>query len=316
MGVLGAGKHARAMMIPGALFVDGLKVTCAMTRTAESAQTVRDTFDLPCGTDAAEVLEQDIDAVLIGAPWAEHVGLVQMALEAGKHVFCETPCLRSSEEAPPLQGLAAQGGLVVMVGWCLAHSPLYQKVKALTEELSEDLEEKRCVYLRYFGYLHHTYNLAAYLLGPVKSVFARAVDKQKVVTLDFESGDLGSVIGTGFPTTNVPCERVDVSTSKWLVQAEYGEELRVIRDIPSEDQFEGDFDSVKGAWQRPSGSIVYRRRSDMYRRGYLPELEEFVRCVRAGEEPRSNLAATAHTAAIIQAEVRSLTSGQPESVST
>lgn len=60
------------------------------------------------------------------------------------------------------------------------------------------------------------------------------VDKQKVVTLDFESGDLGSVIGTGFPTTNVPCERVDVSTSAWLIQAEYGEELRVIRDIPSE----------------------------------------------------------------------------------
>jgi len=80
--------------------------------------------DVDVTSDAETVIEgSGNDAVVIATPLGSHHNLVRRALLAGKHVLCEKPLTRTSEEAKELIQLAASRGLILMVGHVFMFNP-------------------------------------------------------------------------------------------------------------------------------------------------------------------------------------------------
>ena len=84
--------------------------------------------------DAETVLEgSGNDAVVIATPLGSHHDLVRRALLAGKHVLCEKPLTRTSEEARELIKIATSRGLILMVGHVFMFNPGVLFLKAEIE---------------------------------------------------------------------------------------------------------------------------------------------------------------------------------------
>jgi predicted dehydrogenase len=83
--------------------------------------------------------DEQIEAVVIATPSPEHARLVNLTLNAGKHVFVEKPMAMTTSDAEQIVKLASQRKKIVMVGHLLRYHPAYQKVVEIIEsgELGE-----------------------------------------------------------------------------------------------------------------------------------------------------------------------------------
>ncbi|GAA5944504.1 hypothetical protein JCM3775_005878 [Rhodotorula graminis] len=118
--VVGFGMSATVFHIPFILSLPDkfeLKVVVERSATPDKSK-ARDKyphFGLTVVNTLAEALEQDIDAVWVLAPNAEHFAYCKQALEAGKHVVVEKPVTPTSHEAFELADLARAKGRVLAV---------------------------------------------------------------------------------------------------------------------------------------------------------------------------------------------------------
>jgi predicted dehydrogenase len=83
---------------------------------------------------ADAVLESGVDAVAIATPTATHYSLVRRALLAGKHVLVEKPLTNDVAEAEELGALAADRGLVLLVGHLFLYNPAVERVKEYLDQ--------------------------------------------------------------------------------------------------------------------------------------------------------------------------------------
>ena len=84
----------------------------------------------PC-TDAAQLIQRaDIDAVDICLPSAAHHDVVVPALEAGKHVFCESPMALDLDQAERMRDAARKAGRLLQVGLLMRSVSAYSHVEA------------------------------------------------------------------------------------------------------------------------------------------------------------------------------------------
>lgn len=60
--------------------------------------------------------EADIEAIAVSVRTPLHREMIEIALAAGKHVYCEWPLGRNTEEAEASCGLAERAGVVAMIG--------------------------------------------------------------------------------------------------------------------------------------------------------------------------------------------------------
>lgn len=73
-----------------------------------------------------EVLNDErCDGVVIATPAETHGALARQALESGKNVFVEKPLCLNLKEAESLRDLAAENGLILMVGHMLRYHPAF-----------------------------------------------------------------------------------------------------------------------------------------------------------------------------------------------
>ena len=81
----------------------------------------------------------DFDAVVIATPVSTHYEMVRASILAGKHVLCEKPLCKDSEQALDLARLAQEKGRALMVGHVFLFNPGIAKLKELvdTGELGE-----------------------------------------------------------------------------------------------------------------------------------------------------------------------------------
>lgn len=79
------------------------------------------------------VADKEIDAIAIATAVRLHHKLAKKAIEAGKHVFIEKPMASSSAECEELISLAAEKGIVLMVGHTFLYSPAILKIKEIVE---------------------------------------------------------------------------------------------------------------------------------------------------------------------------------------
>jgi len=101
IGLVGVGAAAQVNHIPALKKVEGLELVALCDRDLEKAQRVAQKFGVPQAVSRIEdLLEiEGLDAVDLCTPNYLHAPMAVAALEAGKHVLCERPLARNSEEA-------------------------------------------------------------------------------------------------------------------------------------------------------------------------------------------------------------------------
>jgi predicted dehydrogenase len=84
----------------------------------------------PCA-DAAQLIHRaDIDAIDVCLPSANHHDVVVPALEAGKHVFCESPLALDLDQAQRMRDAARRAGRLLQVGLLMRSVSAYSHVEA------------------------------------------------------------------------------------------------------------------------------------------------------------------------------------------
>ncbi len=102
----------------------------------ESAKLAAERYGVPFWSHRAEdlVSRPDIDLIVVCVKVIEHKPLVEMALNAGKHVLCEWPLGRNTDEANELTALARAKGLHGFVGLQARFAPAVLYVRQLIED--------------------------------------------------------------------------------------------------------------------------------------------------------------------------------------
>ncbi len=116
IGLIGVGAAAQVNHIPALKKIEGLELVALCDRDPEKAQRVAQKFGIPRAVARVEdmLADDEIDAVDICTPNFLHAPMASAALEAGKHVLCERPLARSSEEAAAMVKAAKKADRLLM----------------------------------------------------------------------------------------------------------------------------------------------------------------------------------------------------------
>ncbi len=147
IGIVGAGGFTRRRLLPNLLALEGVQVVAVANRSLESAERVAAEFGIPSAVaDWRElVTRDDLDAVLVGTQPYFHHEAVMGALDAGKHVLCQTRMATSLQEAREMLRKAEETSLKAR----LVPPMSYERARRYVKHLLDD------------GYV-----------GPVRQVFA------------------------------------------------------------------------------------------------------------------------------------------------
>jgi predicted dehydrogenase len=112
-----------------------VELAAVCTTKAESAEAARKAHGARLAFDDYRkmVASPEIDAVAVVVRVPSHYAPAKAALDAGKHVFCEWPLGRTTQEAVELAGLAKTRGLVTAVGLQARVNPALQYMKEQIE---------------------------------------------------------------------------------------------------------------------------------------------------------------------------------------
>ena len=137
VGVIGAGRFARAVLLPHLVKQPGVRLLHVCTRSGRGARDAARRFGGATATSDPQRLLDDpaIAAVVVATPHASHAGLAAAALRAGKHVFVEKPlCIAEAEldEIERALGDARTAGRdpCLMVGFNRRFSPHAGAIRA------------------------------------------------------------------------------------------------------------------------------------------------------------------------------------------
>lgn len=124
LGIIGTGDSARKF-IPESKFVNSLPITAAYNPYQEECTDFCKQFEIPVAAQSIEELYNNCSAVYIASPHFTHYEYAKSALEAGKHVLCETPFVFKRSEAEELYEIAESKNLVLMVALKTAYCPAF-----------------------------------------------------------------------------------------------------------------------------------------------------------------------------------------------
>ncbi len=101
VGLVGAGGIVQRAQLPNFRRIPGCEVVAVANRSLASSQRVAEAFDIPAAYGNWRELLQDesVDAVMIGTPPYMHSTVTLEALEAGKHVLCQSRMAMKAGEA-------------------------------------------------------------------------------------------------------------------------------------------------------------------------------------------------------------------------
>ena len=118
LGLIGAGRIGAAHAAVIARRVPEARLVAVADPRPGAAAVVADPWGARAETSVEALLgADDIDAVVICASSTAHAALVQAAVEAGKHVFCEKPAGSSTHEIADARAAAEKAGVVFQVGF-------------------------------------------------------------------------------------------------------------------------------------------------------------------------------------------------------
>jgi predicted dehydrogenase len=193
-------------------------------------------FERVAETEAALIADESVDAVVVATRHGSHAALVQQALEAGKHVFCEKPLALTLEELDRVLRAAAESTGILAVGFNRRFAPLLRELRdfvssppapvASTYRVSagrlpadhwtHDLEQGGG---RLIGECCHFIDTLAFVTGSeIDEVHATGYGDSELpvqardnvaVTLGFANGSVGSILYVADGSGRVPKERLE-----------------------------------------------------------------------------------------------------------
>src|SRR3954466_9812999 len=138
LGLIGAsvrGTWSSRSHLPALRAASDIELTAVCTTRADSAEAGRQAYGARLAfADWREMVaspEIDVVAVVVRVP--SHYAPTKAALEAGKHVYCEWPLGRTTQEAVELAALAKAKGRVTAVGLQARVNPALMYMKELVE---------------------------------------------------------------------------------------------------------------------------------------------------------------------------------------
>jgi predicted dehydrogenase len=136
LGLIGAsvrGTWSSRSHLPAVRASEDVELTAVCTTRADSAEAARQAYGARLAFDdwRKMVASPEIDAVAVVVRVPSHYAPTKAALEAGKHVYCEWPLGRTTEEAVELAALARARGLVTAIGLQARVNPTMMHMKEL-----------------------------------------------------------------------------------------------------------------------------------------------------------------------------------------
>jgi glycerol-3-phosphate cytidylyltransferase len=129
-GIIGCGRVAKRIPSESGV-VSGVDVVAAYDTDKEAAMELKYQFGGIKVCDTPTQLYDNVDAVYIATPHLSHYYYIKQALEAGKHVLCETPMVLNGEEAKEVYQLAEDKGLILMEANKTAHCPAFNHLMVM-----------------------------------------------------------------------------------------------------------------------------------------------------------------------------------------
>jgi predicted dehydrogenase len=136
VGIVGANPSrgfASIAHIPALQALPDFEITAVCTTQQDSADAAAKHFGVPLAFSDAEKLARDpaVDLVTVSVKVPDHYLPVMAAIEAGKHVYCEWPLGRNTDEAIRMRDAAARRGIRHAVGLQGQVSPAINYAKDL-----------------------------------------------------------------------------------------------------------------------------------------------------------------------------------------
>ena len=195
-----------------------------------------------------------VEAVLICTPTSSHAAMIELALQSGKHIFCEKPVDLSLERTKALVDMANKSSIKLMLGFNRRFDPDFlQARKSIQAGRIGDIQIVKITgrdpglppldYIKNSGGLFmdmaiHDFDMARYMMGKeVKEVYSRGlvlVDKQvgevgdidtALTTLIFED-DTYAVIDNSRKAIYGYDQRLEVFGNKGMIQVENNQHNR------------------------------------------------------------------------------------------
>jgi xylose dehydrogenase (NAD/NADP) len=123
-------------VIPGAHASPKVELVAVASRDQTRADAYAKTWEIEraYGTYEALLADPEIEAVYISLPNTMHCDCSIKALEAGKHVLCEKPLSRHTEQVAAAFDVADRTGLLLSEAFMYRHNPQTKRVKELVNE--------------------------------------------------------------------------------------------------------------------------------------------------------------------------------------
>jgi predicted dehydrogenase len=218
LGLIGAsvsGTWSARSHLPALRASTEMELTAVCTTRADSAEAAQRAWDARLAFDdwRKMVASPEIDAVAVVVRVPSHYAPTKAALEAGKHVYCEWPLGRTTEEAVELAALAKAKGLVTAVGLQARANPVLMHMKELVEAGFVGDPMTVHVMLMREGVLfrpsHRTWQRDAALGANTLTIAnGHTVDAMRYITGDFHR--LSAVVATQAK------QWLDTGTNTWL----------------------------------------------------------------------------------------------------
>lgn len=133
IGVIGTGSIARRFAKEMA-YVEKVFLAAAYNPDIDELKKFCDEFGIATESQTLEDMFRVVDAIYIASPCYSHYEYALKALEADKHVLCETPLTLAHKEALELYSIAEKRGLILMPALKTAYSQSF--VNVINEALS------------------------------------------------------------------------------------------------------------------------------------------------------------------------------------
>jgi predicted dehydrogenase len=270
---------------------DDGEIVAAASRTQEKADAFGDKWNIPkrYPTYEALVADPEVDVIYIATPHSHHYDNMLLCLNAGKHVLCEKALTLDAKQAKACIDLAREKGLFLMEAMWMRYNPaITQAKKWIDEGAIGDVRMAKadfCINLP-FDASHRLYapelgggalldlgiyplSFATFFLGLPDSYTSAAhlnevtgVDELVSMTLNYEDGRLAQL------TTS---QRVDLPVEALVVGSEGYIKVHHLF-------FKADTLTLHKVGEEPQvREIPYQSN------GYIHEVEEVHKCLRAGK---------------------------------